>query len=541
LGGDSFDNLEQNEEKSALEFHPQDSNGNFAFNFAVARVRLTGKTAGAQAVATRVFFRLFNAQTTGSRYDETTAYRFFTDGTLNGRKVPLMGIQNGEYVTIPCFASQRINLSAPANMDDQQDPPNVQTINVVPNVEVDTYFGCWLDVNQTQQQFLVGSPPAGQPDGPWTGANLSINQVISRAPHQCLIAEIKFDGTPIPPGADSSTSDKLAQRNVAWIDGPNPGDMESRRMPHPIELMPTAAGASANDELMILWGTTPQASMASLYLPGVDSADILSLADRMYPAHRLTATDPHTIRCPVGGVTFVPLPTGSARLAGLLTVELPPGIKKGDSYSIMARQVTVETYTPIIIERAKAGAARNPNAPFSWRAVVGAFQVAIVISTKQNLLFKEERLLATLKWIQLTLPTTNRWYPVFQRYIDQISGRVAGFGGNPVLIPPSATGDVPGHPLPTPSPEPHKHPHEPEEFTGKVIGILHDRFGDFEGFLLLTECGEEKSFRGREHSIRHLVTKAWEERAVISVFVERHNPHWPTAILIRRAPEPFQH
>jgi hypothetical protein len=40
------------------------------------------------------------------------------------------------------------------------------------------------------------------------------------APHQCLIAEIRFDDTPIPNGAIMSSSDKLAQRNIAWIDGP---------------------------------------------------------------------------------------------------------------------------------------------------------------------------------------------------------------------------------------------------------------------------------------------------------------------------------
>jgi hypothetical protein len=34
------------------------------------------------------------------------------------------------------------------------------------------------------------------------------------------VAEIRFDDTPIPNGAASSTSDKLAQRNIAWLDGP---------------------------------------------------------------------------------------------------------------------------------------------------------------------------------------------------------------------------------------------------------------------------------------------------------------------------------
>jgi hypothetical protein len=95
LGGDSFDNIDQDEETSALEFLNQDSSGNAAFNFAVARVRLRGKTPGAQAIATRVFFRLFQAQTTGSEFNTATTYRTGSDGVHNGHKIPLQGQGDG--------------------------------------------------------------------------------------------------------------------------------------------------------------------------------------------------------------------------------------------------------------------------------------------------------------------------------------------------------------------------------------------------------------------------------------------------------------
>jgi hypothetical protein len=179
---------------------------------------------------------------------------------------------------------------------------------------------------------------------------------------------------------------------------------------------------------------------------------------------------------------------------------------------------------------------------YAWRTVLGAFQFAIVIKTKEQILFPEERLLAWLRWIQLTLPHSNRWYPVLQRYIDLIGGRVQGFGGNPGTILPSPTGNVPHPPKPHPKPGDHDHDHDRRlEFTGKVIGLFHDRFGDFEGFLLLTERGEERAFKTREHQVAALITKAWQERAVISVFVGQEEPHWPATILVRRAPEPFQH
>ena len=105
-------------------------------------------------------------------------------------------------------------------MKTQTDPPNAQMITTVPGQEVDTYFGCWLDVNQTTP-FMTPTPPFLQAewDGPWTGTE-ALSGAIAVAPHQCLVAEIRFEDTPIPNGAASSTSDKLAQRNIAWLDGP---------------------------------------------------------------------------------------------------------------------------------------------------------------------------------------------------------------------------------------------------------------------------------------------------------------------------------
>ena len=105
-------------------------------------------------------------------------------------------------------------------MKTQTDPPNAVAITSDPSTEVDTYFGCWLDINQPTD-FLIPNPPLAQFDwdGPWAGTE-SLNGAISVAPHQCLVAEIRFDDTPIPNGAIMSNSDKLAQRNIAWIDGP---------------------------------------------------------------------------------------------------------------------------------------------------------------------------------------------------------------------------------------------------------------------------------------------------------------------------------
>ena len=164
-----------------------------------------------------------------------------------GHKIPLLGIENGEYRTIPCFATKREILARSDEIDDRSTRPAERARSEhIAGVETDYFFGCWLDVNQPLQKVLPAFVPATNPDrGPWPGVPLhSLQEAFLSAPHQCLIAEINFDETPIPHGADTGNSDKLAQRNIAWIDGPNPGISASRLMPHPVQIRPTAKGAT---------------------------------------------------------------------------------------------------------------------------------------------------------------------------------------------------------------------------------------------------------------------------------------------------------
>ncbi len=187
--GDTFDNaLSQDEDASALEFLPTDKAGNPTFNFAVARVRLVAATATTTTV--RVFFRLFQAASTVSDFHEVGTgegtYRWGTDGSPN-HKIPLLGVQtdqNGhlEYVTIPCFATDRVNLTGPAGMNTQHDDPNAVPITTIAGQEVDTYFGCWIDNNQPSSKFLIPTPPGPQSqwDGPWSGSNHSMPRSVAR-------------------------------------------------------------------------------------------------------------------------------------------------------------------------------------------------------------------------------------------------------------------------------------------------------------------------------------------------------------------------
>jgi hypothetical protein len=557
VGADSFDGLTQDESGSALEFNPTDNHGHKVFNFALARVRILGKTAGATPSPVRVFFRLFQAQSTNSAFNTATTYRFATDGTPHGRKIPLLGIQNDqhghpEYVTIPCFATARNNLTGPADMRNQADPPNAQIITIVPGVEVDHYFGCWLDINQPQQKFLPLSAPAGNVDGPWTSqwANHivhSIQDAIIAAPHQCLIAEIRYDDAPVIPNATSATSDKLAQRNIAWIDGPNPGSQESRRMTHPVEVRPTPAGAQHADEVMILWDGVPEASYGQLYVPALSAADICSLADDLHPAQHTTVIDEHTVGFSTRGVTFLPLPGGTGAAAGLLTVTLPPGSRRGDQHTVTVRQLT-EAHAPappIIIEARPAAARRSRQrraaaqpaataAPAVWRQAVGAFQFSINIETKHAILLSEERLLATLRSMALTMPADKRWFPVLNRYIEYVAGRVQGFVGDPGTILPSPTGSVPGLPEPSPRPPRPDDDDDVEDFEGKIDGLIYDHFGDFQGVVFETETGARHEFFSHEQAIHDLAEAARHARSHIVVTIGRHHRDILRLVVLRR-------
>ncbi len=561
-GGDTYENsLSELEDASQslleyLQVNPRSKKA--AFNFAICRVRIRGTTPTGpnttQATNCRVFFRAFQAQNTVSTYNTSTTYRETPIVPNYGRRVPLLGVQldamgRNEYITLPFFAVDRVNLNGPADLTTQPaDAPNVQTIAPQTGKEIDTFYGVWLDMNQPTDLFPQYAPP-GDFDNQNNSFNTSgyatqsINAAFNRAPHQCLVAEVAFDDVPIPASADSTTSDKLAQRNLAYIDGPNPGVIDSRRMPHPFQIQATSRMAQHVDELMITWGNTPAGSTASLYLPGVSATDVLALANQMYGYHPLTVLDQHTIEAPVAPVTFVPIPKSTGLLAGLLTINLPSGIVRGDRYSLVVRQVSDASAVPAQDNKDRQAIAKARSfLPLLWRRVLGAFQINIQISTKQQLLEPEERRLALFRWIAGNVLPYSRWYPVMQRYIEQLAGRVEGFGGNPGSIVPSQSGNIPGHPIhpqpghghaPTPGHGKIEHRHET---TGKVVGIAYDHFGDFDGFIVETRHGEEQHFHSREPHILDLVHRAFDERIRITVVHDPRRHNAPLSVILRGPP-----
>jgi hypothetical protein len=413
------------------------------------------------------------------------------------------------------------------------------------------------------------------------GQLLPVQQLV-RSAHQCLIAEISFDPVPIPANTDPSTSDKLAQRNLTFVNVPNPGLIESRRAPQTFEVRPTPPqfpGDLPPDEMMIDWGRIPAGTSANIYLPAAAADEILALADQQYDAHRLTKVDDSTLACPSEGVTFIPLPRSSApNFAGLLTVDLPPGIRKGDVHDVTVRQVTTalarlperltrgeEEAPPRVADDTSSDADGEPSeAPpalmvtksfagkrtdIAWRRVLGVFKVTIPVATKAELLAPEARLLSILRWIQTAIPLDSRWFLVFQRYVDQVAGRVLDMGGDPDEVSADANGDW-QHKIKTRPHGHHGHQHDQDDdqddedegghqtggerlvrCTGKIASLAYDRYGAYSGFLLDTEDGLRR-FEGREAEMESLAERAWHERTTISVYAERHDRDRPLKIVL---------
>jgi hypothetical protein len=518
---------------------PLDAAGNWNFSFAIARVRLTDTNTAATAPNVKVFFRLWNTMATDTDFSPYTTFlssdknnnAISSPGNTNPPEFPLVGLDDS---TFPFFASENNGAGADYGTNGFNNQPLLNTSGK----EQWYYFGCFLNV------YDLNNVPQGQA----RAIPKSLNGLLTGT-HDCLVAQIAYDGTPLLNTGGVTlttvTCDKLAQRNINFTPSGNPGGADAHKIPQTFDLRPSQSVAQPGtgnlldypDELMIDWGNVPPGSVANIYWPRVNASDVLDLASRLYPTNTLSAADAHTVQCnTVNGITYIPIPPGSGQnFAGLFTVDLPfgtQGVRAGQKFGILVRRVSTRRADSdqklAAYARANTGEVHSmPN----WRYVVGMFQVTIPVKKDELLLRGEENTLAIMKWRLQQTPPSNRWYPVLQRYISYLAGRVDGFGGNANQVPPSNIGFVPIKPGGLKRRE--------MEFTGKVVSISFDRFGDFESFRLLTEDGYEEEFYSRECEIEKLANRAWVERIVISVIVEGAQKHHPVRIIYRRAPHPF--
>ncbi|HEY7772749.1 MAG TPA: hypothetical protein VIC26_06190 [Marinagarivorans sp.] len=161
------------------------------------------------------------------------------------------------------------------------------------------------------------------------------------------------------------------------------------------------------------------------------------------------------------------------------------------------------------------------------------------------------RLLSVFRWRLERLDRNSRWHKTLSYYVDLLAKKVQGLGGNPFVVPITPDGDpvklgiYPRKDNPVDSPEDHggianqpddtyfepglddwlggtKGLPDPEVakpimITGKISGILHDHFGDFEGFTLEAYNGQHYQFFSVESEILSIVENAQDKRRVVTV------------------------
>jgi hypothetical protein len=443
----NFDLLPTGAEQSQLELAPTRQQQP-VFNFAIARVRYRGQAVAAGDV--RAFFRLFTTAATGLDYHVNGNYR---RSAPYGPAISLLGAPaSGMLTTLPFFAAERVD-TATQPMSGQLDPGNVKTLPPGGGQEIQRFFGAWLDINQPAIAQFPANPGAAS-DGPWPTGRQPIQDLI-RNRHQCMVAEIYFvptstTGDPIPEGATPVASENLGQRNLVIVESANPGTPDSRTVHHTLLIQPrgglqggtetadraedekaeTAGEQPAEagrrdteglprwvgDELMISWPRIPTGARARLTVTGLDATATVRLAIALGAPPVLTATGRDTLAFEAGGVTYIPLPRGRDALPGLFRVELPAGIRAGDSYSVLIQQVR------------------------DRRRITGSIEVLIPVRHADELLPEEEHTLAIFRSIQRSLSPDDPWGPVMTDYVDQIAKRVHGFGGTPEGIRPSPWG-----------------------------------------------------------------------------------------------------
>jgi hypothetical protein len=272
----------------------------------------------------------------------------------------------------------------------------------------------------------------------------------------------------------------------------------------------------------------------SLQVVGLDQCGAIALRQEWsrgrIEARSAAMASSHMLR--VVGHTRMPLPWSDSS-------SRDSAIHSGDAYSIVFRQLADgrggppprRASPPDRREMRPRAAAVAAPVTIGWRRVDGAAQFALAISTKQQLLLSEERLLAVLRWIGLKMPRTKRWYPMLEHYIDQVAYRVRRFGGDPGQIEPSPTGDVRGLPHPWRCDE--------VEVCGKIDGIMFDHFGDFEGFILESESGPDHRFYSREASILRIVRRAWRERTRVTLITDANRSHGVRSVILEAGERSF--
>ena len=159
------------------------------------------------------------------------------------------------------------------------------------------------------------------------------------------------------------------------------------------------------DELAFFWNDLPASAVVELYLPGLSVTDCVNLRNLRHAPGTVRLIDNHTLHLVPNGVTYLPLPPfWGDNLAGLMTVRLPAGIKKGQRYHVNVLQM-------------RSDEAR----------VLGGFQLQIQVEKAHDLHAAE------LRWLELfhqrlsLTGSADRFRPVIEKQVAFTRARAKAF------------------------------------------------------------------------------------------------------------------
>ncbi|MBL8684739.1 MAG: hypothetical protein JNK05_36520 [Myxococcales bacterium] len=612
-----FESLAITQEGSKLRPMPTTTpTGPKVYNFAVARVRLNGNAAIANNL--RVFFRIFTSQTTAAlqfnRNMSGPTGGYLQTGGAAPIALPSPDSSGSEWLSIPMFAAARN-----ATPSSQQDTENVRaSFGPAGGSQISTFFGALIDSNLDDP--ALPQTPNGGPVTSIRDLLMSEHQCIVA---QVEYAGTPIPSGSGPSTSDKLSQRNIAFTEVA-NPGTDASRAAIHTFEIEATRGAISEAFPPDELVLRWRKQAPDGTRVQLFIPTWDAQAVVDLAERYYARHEITVVDKHTISVPAGGTRYVPVPASKSRQTGVLSAHLPLGITKGQRFDLSVRQITNQTRgleipgtktKQIPLDKAAAllrerklldaDSGKKPGklpmgvfdlgdrttlvtdlrvldmagefavileAPHRkeveeakrrngrWRRLVGAFQLAIPVSTKAHMLNDFLRLLSVLQWRLEKLPARNRWVATMTRYVEMTAQKVRALGGRPEMVPAtpdgrfdleSAGGAKPdagdagpggvkpggvkpggvepgGNPGGTLDDDPSAF--EPTEdwlgnpgpttahlWSGKVSGLLFDHFGDFEGFTLEDSQGRHVRFFSRESAILALAQTSWKERYVVTV------------------------
>jgi len=590
-----FVGLTGDEEGSALSPFPTTTAmpAKNVYNFALARVRLGTHLMPADNV--RVFFRIVPAPTTAAlTYQEVAnapVGSYMQTAGANPIALPGIDSTGTQWLSFPCFAATR--MSPPSS---QTDPDNVKTMLANPGGEISYFYGALID-NNLDDPYLTQTPVSGGAAVSLPTLLMGEHQCLVA---EVVYGGAPIPDGANPATSDKLSQRNLAFSPIA---NPGLDASRVAPHTFEIEATPYAGTTPRPDELLLEWTNEPPArTSVDIFIPTWNAQEVIDLADRLYARHEITRVDAHTVSVPGGGTRYIPIPRSDRRQTGVISAAFPLGVVKGQRFDLSVRQVTSRSRAiafespkvqkisqeeaAALIKRlggdhtAKGKSSKAPRGVFdlgghktlitdlsvvddygdhalivdqipparlaaarkaagAWRETIGAFRLAVPVSTKADLLPHHLRLLSVLRWRAEHLPPRGRWNAAFLRYLELIAAKVLALGGAPYAVPATPNGTWPGlwggpghgtgggtgGGAPGGGGHPHP-PGGPEAIItgGKISGLHYDSFGDFEGFALQTETGAHHRFFSHESRIERLAREAWLERYWVTVRTRETDP-----------------